>query len=112
MSLRVDWTPHSQRDLNRLDRPTRARIVAAVLRLAETRQGDVIKLAGKHPVIKARVHAKVFRVGTQVSCWSPQVHGDFGDFPFWDEQFWSPSVDSGKDSPIRRLDNVNCPPRP
>lgn len=49
MSLRIDWTPGAQRDLNRLDRPTSARIVAAVLRLAETSQGDVVKLAGKQP---------------------------------------------------------------
>jgi mRNA interferase RelE/StbE len=49
VSLRIDWTPRAQRDLDRLDRPTRARIVAAVLRFAETSQGDVIKLAGKHP---------------------------------------------------------------
>lgn len=49
MSLGIDWTPRSQRDLDRLDRPTRARLVAAVLRFAETNQGDVVKLAGKHP---------------------------------------------------------------
>ena len=49
MSLRIDWTPRAQRDLDRFDRPTRARIVAAVLRLAETSQGDVVKLAGKQP---------------------------------------------------------------
>lgn len=49
MSLRIEWTPGAQRDLGRLDRPTRARIVATVLRLAETSQGDVLKLAGKQP---------------------------------------------------------------
>lgn len=49
MSLSVDWTPRAQRDLTRLDRPVRERIVAAVLRLAETSQGDVIKLTGKQP---------------------------------------------------------------
>lgn len=49
MSLRVDWTPRAQRDLTRLDRPTRERVVNAVLKLAETNQGDVIKLAGKQP---------------------------------------------------------------
>jgi mRNA interferase RelE/StbE len=49
VSLRIDWTPRAQRDLARLDRPTRERIVAAVLRLAETSQGDVVKLAGKQP---------------------------------------------------------------
>ncbi len=50
MSLRIDWTPRAQRDLNRLDRPTSTRLVAAVLRLAETSQGDVVKLAGKQPL--------------------------------------------------------------
>lgn len=49
MSLRVDWTPSAKRDLTRLDRPNRERIVAAVLRLADTQQGDVVKLAGKEP---------------------------------------------------------------
>jgi mRNA-degrading endonuclease RelE of RelBE toxin-antitoxin system len=49
VSLRIDWTPGAQRDLGRLDRPTRARIVAAVLKLAESSQGDVVKLAGKQP---------------------------------------------------------------
>jgi mRNA interferase RelE/StbE len=49
VSLRLDWTPRAQRDLARLDRATRERIVAAVLRLAETSQGDVVKLAGKQP---------------------------------------------------------------
>jgi mRNA-degrading endonuclease RelE of RelBE toxin-antitoxin system len=50
VSLRIDWTPQAQRDLKRLDRPTSERIVAAVLRLAETNQGDVVKLAGKQPL--------------------------------------------------------------
>jgi mRNA-degrading endonuclease RelE of RelBE toxin-antitoxin system len=49
VSLRIDWTPRAHRDLDRLDRPTRERIVAAILRLADTSQGDVIKLAGKQP---------------------------------------------------------------
>jgi mRNA-degrading endonuclease RelE of RelBE toxin-antitoxin system len=49
VSLRIDWTTRAQRDLDRLDRPTRVRIVAAALRLAETNQGDVVKLAGKQP---------------------------------------------------------------
>ena len=49
MSLRLEWTPRAQRDLGRLDRPTRERVVAAMLKLAETRQGDVIKLSDKNP---------------------------------------------------------------
>jgi mRNA-degrading endonuclease RelE of RelBE toxin-antitoxin system len=49
VSLCIELTPGARRDLGRLDRPTRARIVATVLRLAETSQGDVLKLAGKQP---------------------------------------------------------------
>lgn len=49
MNLRIEWAPRAQRDLARLDRPTRERVVAAVLRLSETRQGDVVKLTGKQP---------------------------------------------------------------
>jgi mRNA interferase RelE/StbE len=49
VSQRIDWTARARRDLARLDRPTRERIVSAVLRLAETSQGDVVKLAGKQP---------------------------------------------------------------
>jgi mRNA interferase RelE/StbE len=49
VSLRIDWTPRAQRDLARLDRTVRERIVVAVVKLAESRQGDVVKLAGKQP---------------------------------------------------------------
>jgi mRNA-degrading endonuclease RelE of RelBE toxin-antitoxin system len=49
VSQRIDWSARARRDLTRLDGPTRERIVAAVLRLAETSQGDVVKLAGKQP---------------------------------------------------------------
>lgn len=49
MSLRVEWSSRAQRDLTRLDRPTRERVVNAVLRFAETNQGDVVKLTGKQP---------------------------------------------------------------
>ena len=49
MSLRLEWEPRALRDLKHLDPPIRSRIVAAVVRFAETEQGDVIKLAGKNP---------------------------------------------------------------
>jgi mRNA-degrading endonuclease RelE of RelBE toxin-antitoxin system len=49
VSLRLDWKPGALRDLERLDPSTRERIVAAVTKLAETRQGDVRKLQGKNP---------------------------------------------------------------
>ena len=49
MSLRLDWTPKALRDLSRFDPPIRARIVTAMSALAESQQGDVIKLSGKNP---------------------------------------------------------------
>jgi len=56
LSLQVEWTPRAQRDLSRLDPPVRARIVGAVVKLSETRQGDVLKLAGKQsPEYRLRV---------------------------------------------------------
>jgi mRNA-degrading endonuclease RelE of RelBE toxin-antitoxin system len=45
----IQWTPRARQDLNRLDLPTRTRIVAAMQRLDETSQGDVVKLSGKNP---------------------------------------------------------------
>jgi mRNA interferase RelE/StbE len=49
VSLRLEWTPRARRDLERLDLAVRERVVAAVLRLADSRQGDVVKLSGKNP---------------------------------------------------------------
>lgn len=48
-------------------------------------------------------------VGRDLQCWNPQKHGDFGDFPFWDERFWDPKESTGPTSPIRRRDEVGCP---
>jgi len=41
--------PRARRSLNRLDLPTRTRIVAAIQKFDETGQGDVIKLTDKNP---------------------------------------------------------------
>jgi mRNA-degrading endonuclease RelE of RelBE toxin-antitoxin system len=49
VSLCLKWKSKALRDLERLDRSNRERIFAAILRFAETQQGDVLKLAGKHP---------------------------------------------------------------
>ena len=49
MSWRLEWGPKALRDLKRLDRSDRDRIVSGVLKFAQTMQGDVLKLAGKHP---------------------------------------------------------------
>jgi mRNA interferase RelE/StbE len=44
--MRVDWTDRALRDVERLDRRTRERIVTAVERYAETGHGDVRHLEG------------------------------------------------------------------
>jgi hypothetical protein len=62
--------------------------------------------------IQGQIHIKVFRVGPSLGCWSPQEHGDFSGFPFWDERFWSPEVDSGKGSPVPRWADASCSPTP
>lgn len=59
--------------------------------------------------VQPQIHLKVFRVASDLRCWSPQKHGDFGSFPFWDERFWRTSIESDKTSPIRRLDGQGCP---
>jgi mRNA-degrading endonuclease RelE of RelBE toxin-antitoxin system len=47
--LRLAWSTRSLRDADRLDPKTRTTIVAALDRYAETRHGDVAKLAGIDP---------------------------------------------------------------
>lgn len=47
MSWRAEWTARARKDLDRLDRRTRDRIVSAVETLARTGQGDVRHLKGK-----------------------------------------------------------------
>lgn len=44
MSWSVDYAPPAARDLRRVDRTDAARVVAALVRLAETGQGDVRRL--------------------------------------------------------------------
>jgi pimeloyl-ACP methyl ester carboxylesterase len=66
-----------------------------------------LRFAGK--TTRPHVHLKVFQVGGDLQCWNPQKHGDFGDFPFWDERFWDPKESTGPTSPIRRRDEVGCP---
>jgi hypothetical protein len=51
---------------------------------------------------RSHVHLKVFRVGEDLRCWNPQKHGDFGDFPFWDERFWDPQEKTDETSAIHR----------
>jgi len=49
LSLEVQWQPSALRDLGRLDRSARGRIVYSVERLALTGQGDIKLLRGKDP---------------------------------------------------------------
>jgi mRNA interferase RelE/StbE len=46
VSSQVRWTSRAEKDLERLDRKTQQRIVAAVDRFAQTGQGDVKRLQG------------------------------------------------------------------
>lgn len=53
--------------------------------------------------LRDRVHLKVFRVGKPVRCSNPQKHGDFGKFPFWDPNFWDPTIPAeGQEAPYIR----------
>ena len=45
MSTRVEWTGQALRDVCRLGRPIRERVLQAVERLAATGDGDVVRLA-------------------------------------------------------------------
>jgi mRNA-degrading endonuclease RelE of RelBE toxin-antitoxin system len=49
MNWLVAWHPQAVRDLRRLTNAHRRRVSAAVDRLAETGQGDVIRLQGIEP---------------------------------------------------------------
>ncbi len=51
MSWGAEWTQRALKDVARLDRPMRERIVAAVERFAETGMGDVRRLRGKEQEI-------------------------------------------------------------
>jgi mRNA-degrading endonuclease RelE of RelBE toxin-antitoxin system len=49
VSWQVRWQATAHRDLSRLDRQIQERIIAAVKRLAETGQGDVLRLTDIQP---------------------------------------------------------------
>jgi mRNA interferase RelE/StbE len=55
VSWTVVLTASAQRDLRRLDRPVAGRIVDALTRLADTGQGDVIRLQGNAEEWRLRV---------------------------------------------------------
>jgi hypothetical protein len=58
--------------------------------------------------LRSRMHLKVFRVGQRTSCWNPQEHSDFGNFPYWDRRFWDPAEPTTSGAPSRWRDG-NCP---
>ena len=56
MSRQVRWSNRAEKDLERLDRKVRQRIVSAVDRFAQTGQGDVKRLQGmKEETFRLRV---------------------------------------------------------
>ncbi len=46
MKLAIEWARAAERDRERLDRPVRLRVLAAIEQLAESGQGDVRRLRG------------------------------------------------------------------
>jgi mRNA interferase RelE/StbE len=51
----IHWTPAAEKDLRRLDPPTRERVRQALARLAATGQGDVRRLQGLADEYRLRV---------------------------------------------------------
>jgi len=61
MSREVRWLPRAQKDLKRLDPPSRARLVRAVTDFAQTGQGDVRRMVNVTPP-EFRLRVGVWRV--------------------------------------------------
>jgi mRNA interferase RelE/StbE len=51
----IHWTPAAEKDLRRLDPPTRERVRQALARLVTTGQGDVRRLQGLEDEYRLRV---------------------------------------------------------
>jgi mRNA-degrading endonuclease RelE of RelBE toxin-antitoxin system len=51
----LEWTEHAPKDARRLDRQVRTRVVRALDRLAETGQGDLIRLKDRRRQLRLRV---------------------------------------------------------
>lgn len=49
MTRPVEWRPRATKDLEKLERPLRERIVSAIERLVESGEGDVRRLAASDP---------------------------------------------------------------
>jgi len=56
LTLKVHWTDRALKDVARLDRRTRERIVTAVERLAESGRGDIRRLQGaREEIFRLRI---------------------------------------------------------
>ena len=52
---KIAWSERARADIRRLDRDTAMRIFAALLRFAETGEGDIKKLQGESGELRLRV---------------------------------------------------------
>jgi pimeloyl-ACP methyl ester carboxylesterase len=68
----------------------------------ESTENDMLK------DLHGQIHVKVFRFGRSCHCWNPQGHGDFGNFPFWDPNFWDPHAPTDDRAPYVRWDDKDC----
>ncbi|BFU90881.1 MAG: hypothetical protein NTAFB01_20680 [Nitrospira sp.] len=62
----------------------------APLDLVAGRYQNLLRVVHLHdnPRIRSRVSLKAFNFGERTEETSPQTHGDFDNFPFWNETFW------------------------
>ncbi len=60
------------------------------LDLVAGRYQNLLRIVHLHdtPSIRSRVSFKAFHSGNRTVETNPQTHGDFGNFPFWKEEFW------------------------
>lgn len=65
------------------------------LDLVAGRYQNLLRVMHLHePDLRGRISVKVFNFGDKVEEVNPQTHGDFGNFPFWKEEFWEAKGDS------------------
>lgn len=61
----------------------------APLDLVAGRYQNLLRVMHLHdPTLRPRIALKVFNFGDDAERTSPQSHGDFGQFPFWEDAFW------------------------
>ena len=72
MIWRVEWTHEAVKDMRRLDRKTRARVLRAIGRLAATGQGDVSSL--KPPLEDRRLRVGEWRVRFAYAADTDTIH--------------------------------------